>query len=169
MMDRMMGFFGDEILVNGRPDAAFAVASRSYRLRILNGSNARIYKLGWDDGTPLTVLATDGGLLEAPMTRPYVTLGPAERVDLWVDFESVAIGSGRKLVSLPFDAPQMMATDARIGHGASFDIASFNVDRDAESTDALPNQLSDLGFASVEEAVNPDAPRTIVLAMARGS
>ena len=37
-------------------DARFDVASRAYRLRILNGSNARIYKLGWDDGTPLTVI-----------------------------------------------------------------------------------------------------------------
>jgi FtsP/CotA-like multicopper oxidase with cupredoxin domain len=174
MMDRMMGFLGDEILVNGRPDARFGVASRSHRLRILNGSNSRIYKLGWEDGTPLVVLATDGGLLEAPVTRPYVTLGPAERVDLWVDFADLATGTRRKLVSLPFDAPQMMGggmmgSDAWLGHGASFDIASFDVDRTAETTDPLPERLSDPGFSSVEEAVNPDAARTIVLAMARGS
>jgi FtsP/CotA-like multicopper oxidase with cupredoxin domain len=173
MMDQMMGFLGDEILVNGRPDAAFPVASRSYRFRILNGSNARIYKLGWDDGTPLVVLATDGGLLEAPATRPYVTLGPAERVDLWVDFESDAIGITRKLVSLPFEAPQMMGgmmgSTSSIPNGAAFDVASFNVDRDAASTDPLPGRLSNLGFSSADEAVNPDAARTIVLAMARGS
>jgi FtsP/CotA-like multicopper oxidase with cupredoxin domain len=173
MMDQMMGFLGDEIVVNGRPDAAFPVASRSYRLRILNGSNARIYKLGWDDGTPLIVVATDGGLLESPATRPYVTLGPAERVDLWVDFESEAIGTGRKLVSLPFESPQMMGgmmgSSSVVPNGSAFDTASFEVDRDAESTDPLPDDLSDLGFSSVEDAVNPDAARTIVLAMARGS
>ncbi len=173
MMDRMLGFLGDEILVNGRTDAAFRVAARSHRLRILNGSNARIYKLGWDDGSPMVVLATDGGLLEAPVTRPYVTLGPAERVDLWVDFEAASVGTTRKLVSLPFEAPQMMGgmtgADSLIPTGAAFDIASFDVDRDAASTDPLPDRLSDLGFASVDEAVNPDAARTIVLAMARGS
>ena len=35
----------------------------AYRLRVLNGSNARIYKLQWSDGTPLTILGVDGGLL----------------------------------------------------------------------------------------------------------
>ena len=173
MMDQMMGFLGDEILVNGRPDTVFPVAARSYRLRILNGSNSRIYKLGWDDGAPLVVVATDGGLLETPVTRPYVTLGPAERVDLWVDFEQDAVGTTRKLVSLPFESEQMMGgmmdSNALIPNGAEFDLASFEVDREASSTDPLPDRLSDLGFASVDEATNPDAPRTIVLSFARGT
>ena len=42
------------------------------------------YLLGefhWEDGTPMTVLATDGGLLEKPVTREYITLAPAQRVD----------------------------------------------------------------------------------------
>jgi len=82
MMDRMNGVLGDAVLVNGRPDAHFAVARGSYRLRIVNGSNARIYKLAWSDGRPLTVIGTDNGLLDAatgPQTRPYVMLGPTER------------------------------------------------------------------------------------------
>ncbi len=75
-MDQMMGFLGDRILVNGRPDFVLPVATRPYRLRFLNGSNSRIYKLGWSDGTPLTVIATDGGLLAKPVQRPYVMLAP---------------------------------------------------------------------------------------------
>ncbi|MBI2509758.1 MAG: multicopper oxidase domain-containing protein, partial [Betaproteobacteria bacterium] len=67
MMTRMMGFLGDRILVNGRPDATLSVATRPYRLRLLNASNARIFKLAWDVGSPLTVIGTDGGLLEAPV------------------------------------------------------------------------------------------------------
>jgi FtsP/CotA-like multicopper oxidase with cupredoxin domain len=173
MMEQMTGFLGDEVLVNGHPDATFAVASRSYRLRILNGSNSRIYKLAWDDGAPLTVIATDGGLLASPVTRPYVTLGPAERVDLWIDFGAVKTGTTRKLVSLPFDAPQMgggmMGGGSSLPNGAAFDVASFAVDREAASNDPLPATLSDLGLASIDEAMNPDSPRTIVLAMARGS
>lgn len=50
MMARMMGFLGDTILVNDRPDASIEVATHPYRLRILNGSNSRIYKLAWHDG-----------------------------------------------------------------------------------------------------------------------
>ena len=61
MRDRMMGFYGDRILINGRPDFNLDVASRAYRFRILNGSTARIYKLAWDDNSPITVIGTDGG------------------------------------------------------------------------------------------------------------
>jgi FtsP/CotA-like multicopper oxidase with cupredoxin domain len=171
MMDQMNGFLGDEILVNGSPEATFDVASRSYRLRILNGSNSRIYKLAWDDGTPLDVLTTDGGLLERPANRPYVTLGPAERVDIWVDFGSGAIGDTRKLISLPFIAPStggMMGGSSSLPLGTGFDVAAFTVDRAADSTDPLPDTLSDPGFASIEDAVNSDAPRVVTLSMAAG-
>ena len=65
MMQRMQGFLGDQIIINGRPDFVLPVATRAYRLRLLNGSNSRIYKLAWDDGTPITVIGVDGGLLEA--------------------------------------------------------------------------------------------------------
>ena len=47
MMERMNGFLGNWILVNGDPDFILPVATRAYRLRLLNGSNSRIYKLAW--------------------------------------------------------------------------------------------------------------------------
>src|SRR5712692_10493491 len=56
MMSEMMGLLGDEIFVNGRRNAVFPVASRAYRLRLLNASNSRIYRLAWGDGTPLTII-----------------------------------------------------------------------------------------------------------------
>ena len=102
MHDRMVGFYGDEILVNGRPRAEFEVATRAYRLRIMNGSNARIYKLGWSNGSPLTVIGVDGGLLEKPETRPYVMLAPGERLDVWADFGAYSRGTEITLRSLPF-------------------------------------------------------------------
>ena len=172
MMDQMTGFLGDVILVNGRPDASFSVAGRAYRFRVLNGSNSRIYKLAWDDATPLVVLGTDGGLLESPVTRTYVTLGPAERVDLWVDFGDDDIGDNRKLISLPFDGPTMggmMGTTSNLALGEGFDVGSFSIDRQADSTATLPEVLSDPGFGSLQDAVNRDAPRVITLEMARGS
>lgn len=92
MMDRTMGFLGERILVNGKPDVVFSLATRAYRLRILNGSNSRIYKLAWGDETPMAVIATDGGLLKAPVLKPYVTLGPGERVELWADFTGRRVG-----------------------------------------------------------------------------
>ncbi|MHB0859003.1 MAG: multicopper oxidase family protein [Anaerolineae bacterium] len=80
MMANVMGFLGQQILVNGKPDFALNAATRAYRLRLLNGSNSRIYKLAWSDGTPLTVIGTDGGLLERPVQRPYVML---RRASVW--------------------------------------------------------------------------------------
>lgn len=99
---RMLGFLGDTILVNGQTNRTFPVKSRAYRLRVLNGSNSRIYKLGWEDGTPLTVIGTDGGLLEKPESYPYIMLAPAERIELWVDFSGRKIGSDLTLQSLEY-------------------------------------------------------------------
>ncbi len=102
MHGRMTGFLGDTILVNGKPNVEFSVKSRAYRFRALNGSNSRIYKLGWDDGTPLTAIGTDAGLLEKPETRPYIMLAPGERVDLWLDFSGRSVGSKLVMYSLPY-------------------------------------------------------------------
>ena len=40
--------------------------------------------------------------------------------------------------------------------------ARGEIDREASSADPLPEHLSDPGFSSVDEAVNPTAARTIV-------
>ncbi len=107
MMQRMMGFLGDKIMINGKPDFVLPVEKRSYRLRLLNGSNSRIYKLAWDDGTPVTVIGTDGGLIERPETMPYVMLAPAERRELWIDFSDKPIGTELTLRSIPFEGASM--------------------------------------------------------------
>jgi len=119
-MQKMMGFHGDRILINGKIDTELQVASRAYRLRILNGSNARIYKLAWDDGTPITVIGVDGGLLEAPINKPYVMMGPGERIDVWADFSGRAIGSELVMRSKPFSGalpPMHEKMVAMMGHG----------------------------------------------------
>lgn len=110
MRDRHMGFLGDEMIINGKRHFVLPVATRPYRLRLLNGSNSRIYKLGWDDGTPLTVIGTDGHLLEKPVKRSFVMLAPGERVELWADFSSRKVGSEMVMKSLPFSG-------AMPGHG----------------------------------------------------
>ena len=111
MHARMVGFQGDHVLVNGRPDYAIDVASRAYRLRILNGSNSRIYKLAWDDASPITVIGVDGGLLEKPEEKPYVMLAPGERLDVWADFSGRSVGSRIVMRSAPFSGvlPRMGA------------------------------------------------------------
>ena len=47
MNEQIMGFYGENILVNLTPKPYLDVESRIYRLRILNGSNSRTYKLAF--------------------------------------------------------------------------------------------------------------------------
>jgi len=101
-MDVFTGYLGDTVLVNGTPEASLAVARGLYRLRLLNGSNARVYRLAFTDGRRFHVIATDGGLLDQPVEAGTVDLGPGERVELLVDFSLAAAGSTVVLKSLPF-------------------------------------------------------------------
>lgn len=171
MMDQMMGFLGDTILVNGAPNASLDVKASAYRLRLLNGSNSRVYKLAWQDGAPLTVIATDGGLLEKPVTRDYVTMGPGERVELWADFSGKSAGSEMKLVSLPFtDFSGGMMSGGMMGgaglpNGAPLDILRFNIGEKGADATPLPSQLSTIERHDVKAAVNRDNPRAFRLAM----
>jgi blue copper oxidase len=180
MRAQMTGFQGDRILVNGRPDFQIDVASRAYRLRILNASNSRIYKLAWDDGTPITVLGVDGGLLEAPEIKPYVMLAPAERLDVWADLSGRAVGSQLVMRSRPFSGvlPQMggrMMGGGGMGMGGmhggvaatslpvggDYPVFTVRVGRSMSESPKLPERLSKIVHYQTKDAANPDAPRPI--------
>lgn len=143
MMSNMMGMFGDRILVNGQVNAALDVDSQRYRLRLLNGSNARIYRLAWEDQTPLMVIATDGGLLEQPVEKPFVTLAPGQRIELLVDFAQWGSANSPRLVSLP--TPQ----------SGAFPILAVNVAANANSPETAQNRTS--SYPSIERLAVQDA------------
>jgi FtsP/CotA-like multicopper oxidase with cupredoxin domain len=177
MMTRMHGFHGDELLVNGQPAGERTVSTRPYRLRLLNGSNARIYKLAFSDGRPVTVIGTDGGLLTQPVDYPFVTLAPAERLDVWVDFADSAVGEAVDLVSEAFsaggmgggmmgrmgDRGMMEGRGGMMGNngmmdgmpmgGERFRVTRFRVTEAADSNQTLPERLApDTGLPSVDES-----------------
>jgi spore coat protein A len=78
--------FGDAMLVNGKLLPYLEVEPRKYRFRVLNASNARFYHLSFQNGLEFHQIGTDQGLLSAPVKLKKVSLAPAERVDLIVDF-----------------------------------------------------------------------------------
>ncbi len=181
MHDRMVGFYGDKILVNGRPSAEFEVASRAYRLRVLNGSTARIYKLGWSDGSRVTVIGVDGGLLEVPENRPYVMIAPGERLDIWADFSGRSKGTEVTLRSLPFKgvlpkmAEQMMQHGGGMGGGghgmgvgmmagmslpvgSDFPILKVHIAREVSDSPDLPAHLSTIRRYRLNDVANKDKP-----------
>ena len=190
MHGRMSGFLGDTVLVNGKPNVEFSVKSRAYRFRAVNGSNSRIYKMGWDDGTPLTAIGTDGCLLEKPETRPYIMLAPGERVDLWLDFSGRSVGSKLVLYSLPYSGamPPMyskmqqgsgshkkgmgMGKMAGMGmmmsglaQGAKFAIASFKVTEKISDSPKLPKRLVNFERLTERDADNAKNPLPIAISM----
>ena len=80
------GVVGDKVLINGVYQPYLDVADRKYRLRFLNGANARIYILTLSTGDAFTQIGTESGLLPAPVARTAMEFGPAERLDVVVDF-----------------------------------------------------------------------------------
>ena len=86
MMDLMHGFTGTTMVVNGQVGAVAEVPKGIVRLRLLNGSNARIYRLSFSDSRPMRLIATDGGFLAEPLELNSLRLAPGERAEILVDF-----------------------------------------------------------------------------------
>jgi len=168
MMAGMMGVLGDRILVNGQPDASLSFEARPYRLRLLNASNSRMLKLAWNDGSPLTVIGTDGGLLGRPLQRSYVMLAPAERADLWVDFSRWPAGTELTLQSLAFDSGMsmsgMMGASA-LPDGAPFPVLKARIAQGAAAPASQPPRLAALPRIEPALAVNVNSPKVFNLTM----
>jgi len=82
------GVTGDKFLVNGVYQPYLEVGDRKYRFRILNASNFRTYFLELSSGDSFVQIGTESGLLPAPVTRTGMRMGPAERLDVVVNFAS---------------------------------------------------------------------------------
>lgn len=134
------GFAGDTIIVNGKAWPYLEVEQRKYRFRILNGSNERFYKMRLSSGQQFIQIGSDGGLLERPVRLDEITIAPAERMDVVIDFSNQEPGTSITLTNsarTPFDfgAEPDPSTDGRI--------MQFRViPRTSEDTSTVPQFLS---------------------------
>ena len=87
-------FFGNEGVVNGAVEPYFAVEPRRYRLRLLNGANARFFNVAFQasGGTTLgfDLIGAELGMFDRPQRVMSQLLLPAERADLVIDFSKYA-------------------------------------------------------------------------------
>jgi spore coat protein A len=101
-------YFGDVMLVNGKVWPFLNVEPRLYRLRILNGCNARILNLGLG-GVRMWQIGAEGGMWDRPVPVTRLVLAPAERADVLVDFRR---SSGQTLVMKNSSPPKPVVTPA---------------------------------------------------------
>lgn len=134
------GNLGDLVLVNGAPQPFFEVADVRYRLRLLNASNTRSYDFALSGGRSMIQVATESGLLPAPVVLDHLLLGPAERAEVIVDF-SAAIG-------------QDVVLENRLGRtpGVS-QVMQFRVRRDEADSSNVPPSLRPVPFYTGEPLV----------------
>ena len=127
---------GTKILVNGRFAPYLDVAAHRYRLRILNGSNFSVYDFALSDGRPFTQIGTGNGLLPHPVQRQDILIGPAQRVDVVVDFRGEL---GKQIV-----LKSIARTDAAPSGIGSREarIMQFRVTHRAPDTSRVPFDLS---------------------------
>jgi spore coat protein A len=118
----VMEAFPPFTVVNGKVWPLLEVHAATYRFRVLNGSNARTYRLVLvHDGEPelhrITQIGTDHGLVRTPARVPPdgLVLASAERADLLVDFSDLKPGSELTLLNTaaaPFGGAPFPAADA---------------------------------------------------------
>jgi spore coat protein A, manganese oxidase len=98
-------FFGDSIVVNGKTWPYLDVQQRQYRLRILNGDQARFLILKMDNGMAFTQIGTEGGFLPQPVKLTQLLVGPAERADVILDFTKIPAGTNITMQNTGPDEP----------------------------------------------------------------
>ncbi|MCL4455636.1 MAG: multicopper oxidase family protein [Deinococcus sp.] len=98
-MDWMNGKEGNLVLVNGALRPMLRAQKSTLRLRLLNASNARYYRLQLE-GHPLYLIATDGGFVEKPVELSELLLAPGERAEVLVRLSKEG---NFKLQALPYD------------------------------------------------------------------
>lgn len=80
------GVLGETPIINGTVNPYFDVTTQKLRLRILNGSNRREWRLHFDDDLVMTQVGSDGGIMPAPVKMTKLMLACAERAEIIVDF-----------------------------------------------------------------------------------
>ena len=123
------GFLGDKWTVNGKIQPHFKVARRKYRFRMLDAGPSRFYEFKLSNGALITLIATDGNLLPAPVKVEHVALGVANRMDVIIDFSLYPIGTEIILENILEQKSGRMPTGNVLVPGSP--VLKFIVDRDA--------------------------------------
>ncbi len=154
-MDLGMGMLGKHVLVNGVELPKQSVETRQYRFRLYNVSNARTYNFALNNGATFKVIGTDGGLLNAPVNKTSLVLGPAERAEIVIDFSSYAAGDKVMLISKAFSGNQMGIMNGAMGSmgsmGSMGGMGGMNMSGALRSADTGMGSMGDMSMPNGAE------------------
>lgn len=149
------GFLGDTMLVNGVVQPYHVVERRKYRLRFLNGSNARIYQMFLTNASgqsfPMTQIATEGGLMtrSIPNLRSF-ELYMAQRVEVIVDFaDPMFNGQSNVYIENRMQQNDGRKPDGVVSRGTK--LLQFRLSGNPVSTPPVPSYLRPFEPISYEE------------------
>ena len=137
LMDYTHGKEGDMVMVNGQVNPVLSIRpGQVQRWRIVNACNARFCKISLE-GHSLSVIGTEGGLLDKPYPVSSILLSPGERLDVLVKANQTA--KNYRFLSLPYNRG-----GGSMGQQVTLMTVSY---KGSGVNDSLPS------------AINPDAKR----------
>jgi spore coat protein A, manganese oxidase len=155
------GLWGDVITVNGRAWPVMKVKRRVYRFRILNASISRSYRFALDTGDPVTVVATDGGLMPRAQQVDQWRHAGAERYEVLIDFRNYR--PGQRVVLQNLSNPNNRDFD-HTDKVMAFDVTDEPFSKRDGTWNNIPDRLVN---SHVMELTEADASRTRKLSLRR--
>jgi spore coat protein A, manganese oxidase len=148
------GLWGDVILVNGVPWPAMRVKRRVYRFRVLNCSISRSYRFRLSTGDPVTMVATDGGLMPRSREVDEWRHGNAERYEVLIDFSKYR--PGQRVVLQNLSNPNNRRYD-NTDQVMAFDVTDAPFSKRDATWRRIPDRLVSSHVMGLKES---DATRT---------
>ncbi len=115
----------DVVMINATIDPFLNVPSQVVRFRVLNGSSQRAFNIGLSNNQPFYQIASDGGLLSAPVQLTRVLLAPGERAEILIDFSGMN-GQTTFLKSYASELPNGIYGATNPGMGAGMTMNGYN-------------------------------------------
>lgn len=135
---------GNTMVVNGKVWPNLNVDSQKYRFKLLNMSNGTTFTFALSNNQNFVQITTDGGYREHPLTTNKITLAPAERADIVVDFSNLSIGT--KIILLNTDPSALPSTN---------EVMQFTVTKKGTKKYSVPQTLNKIPkFIADSEPIN---------------
>ena len=143
--ENMQGKREGTLIVNGTVSPYVKVPKGWLRLRLLNGSNARIYDFHLKSKQPFYKIATEGGFLEEPIAITNLKMAPGERNEIMINMSN---GQSKELMAT-FLPPERRMLSIGLTKKRVLEI---RVDSSKVSNGTLPNKLNAIHTWKKEEA-----------------